>query len=295
MLINETPFLTANSRSTSIFDARLSKLLLEQFFLILFMEYVNLANNESMLFGVNVNMDMGKGLGKGNNRKSTTKKTSRKGRGSQLVIEEPDRDFSIEDVFTVESLEEREQFIGLEGEAFENEYIRAPGELKKLQTNIANLLLQYMTIMRDHKDIIDISYDKIMDKVFKIKEREKDTFTDRLKGKSDEARNVDTIMKINKLGEWGKGLQKGLTSYVKENYDEERDMMMNIASIERIVRKNPDVTDENIDQHMDDYVYNKNIDLEAEREAYDMTNQIDDYNDGNFEGDEVENWEEYDS
>ena len=147
----------------------------------------------------------------------------------------------------------------------------------------------------NHKDIIDISYDKIMDKVFKIKEREKDTFTDRLKGKSDEARNVDTIMKINKLGEWGKGLQKGLTSYVKENYDEERDMMMNIASIERVVRKNPDVTDENIDQHMDDYVYNKNIDLEAEREAYDMTNQIDDYNDGNFEGDEVENWEEYDS
>jgi hypothetical protein len=138
MLINETPFLTANSRSTSIFDVRLSKLLLEQFFLILFMEYVNLANNESMLFGVNVNMDMGKGIAKskakGNDRKSTTKKTSRKGRGSQLVIEEPDRDFSIEDVFTVESLEEREQFIGLEGEAFENEYIRAPGELKKLQT-----------------------------------------------------------------------------------------------------------------------------------------------------------------
>jgi hypothetical protein len=28
MLINETPFLTANSRSTSIFDVRLSKLLL---------------------------------------------------------------------------------------------------------------------------------------------------------------------------------------------------------------------------------------------------------------------------
>jgi len=26
-----------------------------------------------------------------------------------------------------------------------------------------------------------------------------------------------------------------------------------------------------------------------------MTNQIDDYNDGNFEGEEVENWEEYDS
>ena len=299
MLINETPFLTANSRSTSIFDERLSKLLLEQFFLILFMEYVNLANNESMLFGVNVNMDMGKGIGKGvskgKDRKPTTKKTSRKGRESQLVIEEPDHDFSIEDVFTVENLEEREQFIGLEDEVFEDEYIRSPGELKKLQTNIANLLLQYMNIMRDHKDIIDISYDKIMDKVFKIKEREKDTFTDRLKAKTDEERNVDTIMKINKLGEWGKGLQKGLTTYVKENYDEERDMMLNIASIERVVRKNPDVTDENVNQFMDDYMYNQTLDLEAEREAYDMANQIDDYNDGNFEGEEVENWEEYDS
>ena len=260
------------------------------------MEYVNLANNESMLFGVNVNMGKERQTNKSNkSNKPSTKKTSRKGRGSQLTIEEPDRDFSIEDVFTVENLEEREQFIGLEDEVFENEYVRGPGELKKLQTNIANLLLQYMNIMRDHKDIIDISYDKIMDKVFKIKEREKDTFTDRLKAKTDEERNVDTIMKINKLGEWGKGLQKGLTTYVKENYDDERDMMLNIASIERVVRKNPDVTDENLNQYMDDYLYNQTVDLEVEREAYDMTNQIDDYNDGNFEGEEVENWEEYDS
>jgi hypothetical protein len=288
MLINETPFLTASSTSNSIFDVRLSKLLLEQFFLILFMEYVNLANNESMLFGVDIRKEEVKS-------KKTKSDKKRKGRGSQLTIEEPDRDFSIEDVFTVENLEEREQFIGLEDEVFENEFIRGPGELKKLQTNIANLLLQFMTIMRDHKDIIDVSYDKIMDKVFKIKEREKDTFTDRLKAKTDEERNVDTIMKINKLGEWGKGLQKGLTTYVKENYDEERDMMLNIASIERVVRKNPDVTDENINQYMDDYLYNQNLDLEVEREAYDMANQIDDYNDGNFEGDEVENWEEYDS
>jgi hypothetical protein len=206
-----------------------------------------------------------------------------------------ERDLFVDDLFTVESLEEREQFLGLENEVFENEYIRAPGEFKKLQTNVANLLLQYMIIMQDHKDIVDISYDKIMDKVFKIKEREKDTFTDRLKGKSDEDRNVDTIMKINKLGEWGKGLQKGLTTYVKENYDEERDMMLNIASIERIVRKNPNVTDENIDQYMDDHIYEETLNLEAENEGYDMTNQIDDYNDGNFEGEEVDNWDEYNS
>jgi hypothetical protein len=306
LLTNETPFLSSinvesndhdnnqqrknqNISINSIFDVRMSKLLLEHYFLIMFMEYVNLANNESMLFGITAP----------GNKKSKSKLT-----GSNIVVgvamnkmelNEPKEDFSVEEVFTVENLEEREQFIGLEDEVFENEYIRAPGELKKLQTNIANLLLQYMKIMNDHKDIIDISYDKIMDKVFKIKEREKDTFTDRLKAKTDEERNVDTIMKINKLGEWGKGLQKGLTSYVKETYDEERDLMINIASIEKAVRKNPDVSDENIEQYMDDYLYNQNVDLEIEREAYDMSNQIDDYNDGNFEGEEVENWDEYES
>jgi len=54
LLINEIPFLTASSNNNSIFDVRLTKLLLKQFLLILFMEYVNLANNESMLFGVDI-------------------------------------------------------------------------------------------------------------------------------------------------------------------------------------------------------------------------------------------------
>jgi hypothetical protein len=313
LLTNETPFLSSiNIESNnhekhekhkkhekheqreditinSIFDVRMSKLLLEQYFLIMFMEYVNLANNESMLFGINTENKKSKRKLSGSNMTKTVATTNK------MELDEPKEDFSIEEVFTVENLEEREQFIGMEDEVFENEYIRAPGELKKLQTNVANLLLQYMIIMNDHKDIIDISYDKIMDKVFKIKEREKDTFTDRLKAKTDEERNVDTIMKINKLGEWGKGLQKGLTSYVKETYDEERDLMINIASIEKVVRKNPNVSDENIEQYMDDYLYNQNVDLEIEREAYDMSNQIDDYNDGNFEGEEVENWDEYES
>jgi hypothetical protein len=291
MLTNETPFLTSididseinkiHVKEYSIFDIRLSKLLLEHYFLILFMEYVNLANNESMLFGIN---------------KKTVEKSkpnSKKSKNKLELEEEQSEELLLEEIFTVENLEEREQFIGLEDEIFENEYVRAPGELKKLQTNIANLLLQYMNIMKDHKYMVDISYENIMDKVFKIKEGEKDTFTDRLKGKTKEMRNVDTVMKINKLGEWGKGLQKGLTKYDKETYDEERDLMLKISSIERAVRKNPDVNDENIEQYMDDYLYNQNIDLEIEREAYDMNDQIDDYNDGNFEGEEVEDWDEY--
>ena len=49
----------------------------------------------------------------------------------------------------------------------------------------------------DSKKIIDISYDRIMDRIFKLKEREKDTFTDRLHIMTDEERAVDNILKIN--------------------------------------------------------------------------------------------------
>ena len=43
----------------------------------------------------------------------------------------------------------------------------------------------------------------------KVKEAEKNTFTDRLKSLTEEERQVDNILKINKLGPiWSKGLRK---------------------------------------------------------------------------------------
>ena len=129
----------------------------------------------------------------------------------------------------------------------------------------------------------------ITDRVFKIKEKEKDIITDRLKALSDEERNVDTILKINKLGVWSKGLQKGLTRYVKETYDEERDFMEKMGQYEKeLVKKNKNVTDRNVDQYMEDFVEEMDAEMEIEREAYDMSDMIEDYENGNFEGDELE-------
>lgn len=71
---------------------------------------------------------------------------------------------------------------------------------------------------------------------------------------TDEERDADTILKINKLGVWSKGLQKGLTTYVKETYDEERDYMEKIAEIETSLRKKKNVTDGNINQFLEDYM-----------------------------------------
>jgi hypothetical protein len=143
--------------------------------------------------------------------------------------------------------------------------------------------------MNNHKELIDTSYDLIMDRVFKLKEKEKNMFTDRLKEISDEERNVDTILKINKLGIWSKGLQKGLTSYVKENYDDEREFTDKMNQYEKILTtKNKNVTSQNLQQYLDDYIEEIDAEIEIEREAYDMSNMTEGYDDGNYEGDELE-------
>jgi hypothetical protein len=130
-----------------------------------------------------------------------------------------------------------------------------------------------------------------MDRVFKLQEREKDTFTDRLKALTDEERNVDKVLKANKLGAWGKGLQKGLLVYDPEAYDEERDLMDNIAGVENaLLRRNgmkPDAFD------LEDAMEETMREDEIEREAYDMSFMNDDYDNGNFEADEVDDFENY--
>jgi hypothetical protein len=140
------------------------------------------------------------------------------------------------------------------------------GNIKDMKIRVAKLLASYLTIMINHKDIVDLSYDKIMEVVFKSREREKDTFTDRLQAMTDEERDADTILKINKLGVWSKGMQKGLTTYVKETYDEERDYMDKIADIETNLRKNKNVNDNNFDQFLEDYMENADAIGEIERE-----------------------------
>ena len=108
---------------------------------------------------------------------------------------------------------------------------------------------------------------------------------------TDEERDADTILKINKLGVWNKSLQKGLTTYVADTYDDERQFMENMLQYERTLGKKPNAVGDDFGELMEE------VDRENDlnREAYDMGNYIDDYNDGNFEGDEVENRDEFDS
>ena len=239
-----------------VYDERTSKYLFEYYFLRVLLNYIELADMDKM------------------------------------IVTEATKDLDVEDLFSVDYIDDVESGKEMSiSKRRPQENILLRGNKVTLKQKVSKLLVGYIKIMSEYKKTINISYEQIQDKVFKIREREKDGVTDRLKFMTDEERDADTILKINKLGVWNKSLQKGLTTYVADTYDDERQVMENMLQYERTLGKKPNAAGDDFGELMEE------VDREDDlnREAYDMGNYIDDYNDGNFEGDEVENREEFDS
>jgi hypothetical protein len=105
---------------------------------------------------------------------------------------------------------------------------------------------------------------------------------------SDEDREVETVFKNQKLERWSKGLQKGLVSYQKDTYDEERDAMEKQMVIDSRLGKNKDITEMNKDM----YAFDMLAEDEAAAEIDDETSRINymgedaDYDEMGMDGDE---------
>jgi len=241
----------------SVFDQRLSVLLAEYYMLEILKTYMEMTDDREMIY-----------------------------------VEENVTE-TFDDVFTVESLDEETAHTTVAIQVDQSELL-LEGNKKTLKTNVADLLVVYLELLHKSIDVVSISYTDIMDTVFKLKEGEKRMFTDKLAKMTDEQRNVDTTMKINKLGDWGKGLKSGIIRYDPEMYDEEKAMMEQVLEAERqVIRNQQDVTDRNVNQYMDDYMEQQRVDQDIDDDAYDMSHMTDDYDDGNYGGDEIEDYETY--
>jgi len=84
-----------------------------------------------------------------------------------------------------------------------------------------------------------------------------------------------------------------LTIYTAENYDDERDEMEKLATMERIVLRTRNTEDGNMDIYLDDFAEEQRVAEEIEREEYDMGGLTEDYMDGDYFGGEEENWGDY--
>ena len=243
---------------SSIFDQRLSFLLIEYFILTILKTYMNLTNDQNMIF-----------------------------------VEEPTDDI-IENSFTVESLDEDRTKSNVVLQ-IQNTDLLLEGNKKILKSNIADLLLVYLEILHRSTDIASVSYKNVMDTVFKLKEAEKRTFTDKLAKMTDEQRNVDTMMKVNKLGDWGKGLKSGITRYDAVLYDEEKETMENILRAEKdLIQSNENLMESNKEQYLMEQIEQQHVNEYIEEGAYDMSHMNEDYDDGDFYGDELEEQGIYD-
>ncbi len=220
---------------------------------------------------------------------------------ANMIVTEVKRTDVVDDIFTVEYNEERETRSDLTmGYHLEQNTQILTGNKRELKQKTAELLITFMEIFRYEKDMIDVTYEDIQDRIFKLKEREKDLITDKLKGMSDERRDVDTILKISKLkgtdNDYSKGLQKGLTILDKEFYDQEQEFRDNMERAERQIRKkNKDATDENIDILLDEYMEQQQMEREIDEDAYDMGYLNEGYLDGNYDGVDApeEDYEDY--
>ena len=203
-----------------------------------------------------------------------------------MLVTEVRKETEITDIFASEYIEEIDTRIDLSiSSRQQTDTTLLTGNKKVLRQKTSELLIAFINILNNQKDTIDTSYEEIQDRVFKLREKEKDLVTDRLKIMTDEERDADTILKINKLGMYGKGMQKGLTTLDKDFYDEEQQFRDKMDNAERNIRKkNSDATDENIDTLVDEYIEQQDIDNDIDNEAYDMGYLNETFFDGNTDG-----------
>ena len=144
----------------------------------------------------------------------------------------------------------------------------------------------YIEVFTRQKSRINYNREEIMELVLRSKEKEKDIKTRQLKALTDEERKADAELRKAKLGRWNVGLQKGLTQYVKDMYDNERNEMEKEALVDLELGKLDVVNDMNKQIFAMEFLEQKQSDQDADKEAYDMEQLPEDDDYGDNDGDE---------
>lgn len=153
------------------------------------------------------------------------------------------------------------------------------GKKQELKERVCSLLLTFLDIEKENKSAIDFSYEEIMMKVGKSKEKEKKGIIEYLEKMAIDERKVEDALKNYRIGRWNVGEQKGLTKYDKNTYDRERDEL--IGKLYDGDEGEPDVVDQLL---RDIYDIEKDDEREAEedyqKEMFDIDGLDEDFMDG---------------
>lgn len=132
------------------------------------------------------------------------------------------------------------------------EIIQLNDETNLKNIKITSLLCDFIKILSNHKEKINISYEDVMNNIFKLKESEKNRIRKRTSELSNEARKIDNEFKMLKIGEWGKG--ENVTGYDGERYDEEYKIMNeyneNVKKANRLLQLDEDAARQNYEEEL---------------------------------------------
>lgn len=181
----------------------------------------------------------------------------------------------------------KEEEVGIEGEEEEEEVEDLiSSEQQELSQKISEIIIEFLNIVCNTKETVDISYEEVMEKVLRSKEKEKTQITDFLKHLTDEEREIENLFKNSKLERWNKGLQKGLTQYVKDTYDDEREKLEQNAILEHKLGINDLVTNLNKDIYTLDILGEEAADKESFEEQFGISHLAGDDDFGDMEAEE---------
>ena len=145
------------------------------------------------------------------------------------------------------------------------------GKKEDFSQKISNLLYEIIKISCNTKNNINYNYTTLKEKIIRAKEKEKDSFTNKLMRMSDEERQVDNFHKMHKLQEWGVAQQKGFHEYDATMYDKERVALEQQTIMEIKLNKKDGVTEMNMNIYAMDEIQNEINNKLIEQEEYDMS------------------------
>ena len=97
---------------------------------------------------------------------------------------------------------------------------------------IAKIIATFIKMICKTKDKINFNSQEVKNKINRSKDKERQQITTTLGDMTKEQREVENIFKNHRLERWNKGLQKGLTQYDRDTYDDERAQRENDEIIE---------------------------------------------------------------
>lgn len=156
------------------------------------------------------------------------------------------------------------------------------GNKEELQARVASLVLAFLHVERDTKSMLNLSYEEVMQRTRRSKDKEKQGIIKYLGDMSIQERRIEDMFKNYRIGRWNVGQQSGLIEYDKDTYDRERNELLQ-QLYEDVEGGNQDVVTEMM---MDIYEldqFDKNAaDAEGEEEMYGIGDLGEDFMDGQY-------------